>query len=158
MREAAIRIRKHGGGKPIRRSARRLLRLALILPAGICLVLPAQSQLPGTESSPAPMTYPQGTQPGPPPSAESAFQRRRIRVLNAERQKEMVSDANKLLRLTAELNNEVSHNKSDSFTPDQLRQLAKIEKLARSVKNKMSNPVPAAIVDDGFRPPPVALF
>ena len=156
MREPAIRISKHWERKPMSRAARQFLRLAFILPAGICLALPAQTQQQsGTMTGR--LTEQQTTQGvDPTPSADSPFQQRRLRALNAERQKELVSDTNKLLKLTAELNNEVNHNKSDSFTPDQLRQLAKIEKLARSVKDKMCNPVQTSIFGDDF-PPPAAI-
>ena len=73
-----------------------------------------------------------------------------MRALNAERQKELVADTDRLLKLTAELETEVKKNKSTSLTPDQLRQLARIEKLARSVKDKMSNPVQTSVLDDEF--------
>jgi len=73
-----------------------------------------------------------------------------MRALNAERQKELVADTDRLLKLTAELETEVKKNKSTSLTPDQLRQLARIEKLARSVKDKMSNPVQTSVFDDEF--------
>jgi hypothetical protein len=65
-------------------------------------------------------------------------QERWQRGLNIERQKEMVSDTNKLLKLARELNTEISSSNSDSLTPAQLRKVAEIEKLAHSVKGKMS--------------------
>ena len=92
-----------------------------------------------------PMTAPLGT--------NSTFQTRRIRELNVERQKEMVADTDKLLKLTAELNTDIAQTHNTSFTPDQLRMLARIEKLAKSVKDKMSNPVQGTIFDEGFPPP-----
>lgn len=85
----------------------------------------------------------------------SVFQQRRIQQLNAERQKEIVSDTDKLVRLIADLNTDVANNHSTSLNPDQLRMLAKIEKLAKSVKDKMVNPVQGTIFDDAF-PPPMA--
>jgi len=45
-----------------------------------------------------------------------------------------------LLKLANELNAEISAN-PEALTPDQLRKLATIEKLAHSVKEKMSTPV-----------------
>jgi hypothetical protein len=66
---------------------------------------------------------------------------RRIRALNAERQKQMVSDANKLLKLARELNDEVASANSGAFTPDQLRKIGEIEKLARSVRERMTSGV-----------------
>jgi hypothetical protein len=66
---------------------------------------------------------------------------RRLRALNAERQKAMVIDTERLLRLVTELNAEISAADSGTLTVAQLRKLAEIEKLARSVKEKMSTSV-----------------
>jgi hypothetical protein len=66
---------------------------------------------------------------------------RRLRALNALRQKSLVADTNKLLKLAAELNAEVSAEHPDSLTAEQLHKLAEIEKLAHSVKDKMSTSV-----------------
>jgi hypothetical protein len=63
---------------------------------------------------------------------------RRLRALNIERQKQMVSDAAKLLKLAQELNSEVASANMGAFTPDQLRKIGEIEKLARSVRERMS--------------------
>lgn len=93
------------------------------------------------------MAVPGSVGPGP------AFETRRIRQLNVERQKEMISDTEKLLALTAQLNADVAKNHSAALTPDQLRTLAKIEKLAKSVKEKMSNPVQGTVFQDSFPAP-----
>jgi hypothetical protein len=82
---------------------------------------------------------------------DPAWGERRLRMLNAERQKELVADTNKLLKLAQQLDAEIAGANPDSLTPDQLRRVAEIEKLARSVKDKMSTsvrPTPA------FRPEP----
>lgn len=63
---------------------------------------------------------------------------RRLRLLNADRQKTLVSDTAKLLKLATELDAEISRTNPDALTPAQLRKIAEIEKLARSVKDKMS--------------------
>ena len=63
---------------------------------------------------------------------------RRLRALNSERQKQMVADTNKLLKLAKELNNEVAAANTSSLTPDQLHMIAEIEKLARSVRERMT--------------------
>lgn len=75
-------------------------------------------------------------------------------ALNAQRQKAMVSDAAKLLQLATELNAEVAAGNSESLTPSELRKVAAIEKLARSVKEKMSLAVGGGLDDrDPFRVP-----
>jgi hypothetical protein len=66
---------------------------------------------------------------------------KQLRALNAERQKLLVADTNKLLKLAAELDAEVSRDHPGALTVDQLRKLAEIEKLAHSVKDKMSTSV-----------------
>jgi hypothetical protein len=64
-----------------------------------------------------------------------------LRALNADRQKSLVSDTNKLLRLINELNAEVTRTNPELLTPSQLHKVAEIEKLAHNVKEKMSTSV-----------------
>ena len=68
---------------------------------------------------------------------------KQMRALNAERQKELVSDTDKLLKLARELHAEIAAGGSDSLTPAQLQKIASIEKLARDVKQKMKLSVQA---------------
>ena len=86
-------------------------------------------------------------------SPNARLQARRIRELNNERQKALVSDANDLLKLTMQLNAEVAKDGSSSLTPEQVRMLVKIEKLAKSVREKMSNPVQRSIFENSFPSP-----
>jgi hypothetical protein len=72
------------------------------------------------------------------PKTDPSEEARRLRALNVERQKRVVSDSNKLLKLTNELNTEIARTNPDSLTEAQLRKLAKIEKLARDLKQNMS--------------------
>jgi len=69
---------------------------------------------------------------------DPVMQERRFRALNIERQRRMVADANKLFALAKELNDEVASTNTGSFTLDQLHKIAEIEKLARSVKERMA--------------------
>jgi hypothetical protein len=71
------------------------------------------------------------------PSRDPVEERRRIQALNIARQKGLVSDANKLLKLTAEFSAEITRSKSETLTPAQIRMLGQIEKLAHSVSEKM---------------------
>jgi len=50
----------------------------------------------------------------------------------------MVSDTEKLLKLAQELNAEIGSDDHSALTPIQVRKAADIEKLAHSVKQKMS--------------------
>ncbi|MGA2218980.1 MAG: hypothetical protein ABSG51_12880 [Terracidiphilus sp.] len=80
---------------------------------------------------------------------------RRFRALNAMRQKAMISDTNKLLKLVGELNAEISRESPESLTADQLHKLGTIEKLAHSVKEKMSTPVGP---NPSYLPPPAPVM
>jgi len=70
-------------------------------------------------------------------------------MMNADRQKSMVADANRLLKLVQELDAQVTSANPGSLNADQLRRLAEIEKLAHSVKDKMRTSLAAAPV---YRP------
>lgn len=143
-----------------RHADRGILRLAASLGVAIFLLSTANAQMQTTQM-PATQTgsrmREQVQQMGIPPvvGPNATFQERRIRQLNVERQKEMVSDTNDLLKLTAQLNAEVAKNHSSNLTPDQERMLARIEKLAKSIREKMSNPVQGSVFEDSF-PPPMA--
>ncbi len=64
---------------------------------------------------------------------------RRIRALNIQRQKQMVADADKLLKLARELNEEVAKANTGTLTEDELHKIADIEKLARNVRQRMTD-------------------
>jgi hypothetical protein len=87
------------------------------------------------------------------PKSDPAEEQHRLRALNAQRQKRVVSDANKLLKLTTEFNLEITQATSDSLTPAQLRKLAVIEKLARDLRENMSAAVqPSTGIQSPFDP------
>lgn len=79
---------------------------------------------------------------------------RLLNVLNAERQKSMVSDTDKLLRLVNNLNGEIERNDPGVLSSNQLRKVAEIEKLAHTIKDKMSYSVRGTAP---YRPPPPLL-
>ena len=70
--------------------------------------------------------------PGPSPFPDNSRQKR-----NEERQRRLVSDTQKLVALTAQLKDEVAASGAEAMTPEMLKQMDEIEKLAKSVKDKM---------------------
>jgi hypothetical protein len=80
---------------------------------------------------------------------------KRLRALNEERQKNIVSDAAKLLKMATELNSEVKSGDPASITLEQLREISEIEKLAHSVKEKMSFAVGGGPTLRDLQPPAV---
>jgi hypothetical protein len=78
---------------------------------------------------------------------------KQLRALNAERQKSLVADTNKLLKLAADLNAEINNANAGSLTLDRIQKLSEIEKLAHSVKEKMSTSVRTTPVYEQQFPP-----
>jgi hypothetical protein len=117
---------------------RRAIRIAFGLALVLGMQVAGQSpypQFPSTNNGKSGRNYPDAnSQFGADPNADP----KRIRQLNAERQREMISDTQKLLQLARELNAEVSDANAAAMTDAQLRKVAEIAKLARSVKEKMS--------------------
>ena len=86
-------------------------------------------------------------------SSDMTQAQHRLRLLNVARQKAMISDADKLLALARELNAGVDE-KGVALTTGQRGRLAgEIEKLAHSVKDRMTNAIAEAPQPgDPFRP------
>lgn len=78
------------------------------------------------------------TEPVDTPGPEAAWNAKRLRALNADRHKSMASDAERLLKLARQLDAEVASNPTGRPTAEEMRKVAEIEKLARSVKSKMA--------------------
>ena len=74
-------------------------------------------------------------------TGNAQMEAKRLDALNTERQKALVSDTNKSLKLTAELNAQINAQGNGthpaSLTQAQLRMVAEIEKLARNIREKM---------------------
>ncbi|HEV2486936.1 MAG TPA: hypothetical protein VGT08_15515 [Terracidiphilus sp.] len=121
-------------------AVRPVLWLALLL-ALPCVGQNSSQQTPTGQIS----SHPLRAQPQPvdePLSGENVanplfYEERRLRQLNEAQHKSMVSDTDKLLRLATELTAEINSTNPTSLNSDQLRKVAEIEKLARSVKDKM---------------------
>lgn len=65
------------------------------------------------------------------------MRKRQAAQRNTQRQKEMVSDTNKLLALAAQLKQEAAKNGQEGPAPDVSKEADQIEKLAKSVRDKM---------------------
>lgn len=88
---------------------------------------------------------PQMQQPMPPPfgtpNPSDPMQRQRMdkmeKARNADRQKQLEQDTDKLLTLAKELKDEVDKSNKDTLSVDVVKKAAAIEKLAKSVKDRM---------------------
>lgn len=142
--------------KCLRRVRRALLPVAAV--AALALGLAGRAQMEPPRGNPG-MPFPGadvGHLPGGPGTSGPADRatggpvdpivERRLRALNQMRQKSLVNDAEKLLRLAQELNS----GSGDAGPADRMRKAAEIEKLAKSIREKMAYSVANP---DGFRDP-----
>lgn len=140
-------------------------RVRRVLVVAVLLLIPSCGMILGQQTSPSNAGL--GTRPVSTPDPEMdlgmtgsihdpVFQERRLRELIAAQHKAMVSDTDKLLKLVTELNAEVDNTTPAALTPDQLRMVAEIEKLAHSVKDKMRNSAQGAQMFLDSRPPIMA--
>lgn len=121
-----------------RRAVRIVLGLALGLVLVVGMPLAGQSpypQFPSTNDGKAGQHFPDANEPF---GKEPPLDAKRMSSINAQRHKELVSDTDKLLKLTRELNAEISDGNDSGMTDAQLHKVAEIAKLARSIKEKMS--------------------
>ncbi len=128
--QTAIRSKDRGRGKVIRN-----LSVCVVLTLGVF----AWVRMTGQQGVPNPI----GQRPHNPFESlgdkdDPLLAARQMRAMNADRQKSLVSDTAKLLKLAQELNKEVENSNLETLTPVELRKIADIEKLARNVKQKMS--------------------
>ncbi|WP_162601207.1 hypothetical protein [Occallatibacter savannae] len=72
------------------------------------------------------------------PNLDPLSESKRMKALNADRHKQMVSDTEKLVRLARQLDAEIASNPTDGLTAEEVQKLQAIEKLARNVKTKMA--------------------
>lgn len=137
---------------------RRAGRVALPLLAavlGFAFVVSPGQQTAGWQNAPSPLsqTRGRGSTDSPFGEQDSVFAEKQLKALNEARQKALVSDTQKLLKLTQELNAEISSSAPSSLTSQQLRKLASIEKLAHNVKEKMSESyVSPSLMHDPLQP------
>jgi hypothetical protein len=160
---------KDGRAMAASRSAglRAALRLLLAISAAVVVAAAgdgrcrAQQSSVGNQPMSTPHGFPQDAGPfstnGDPTDDVQA--EKRMTALNAERQKSMISDSAKLLKLAAELNNEIAQSNTGELTPAQLRMVAEIEKLAHNVRDKMTMSIrgpqmPSNSIDAPYQPYP----
>jgi hypothetical protein len=74
---------------------------------------------------------------GDPLDPNNSMAMRMARERNAIRQKQIVADTNQLLLLAQQLNDSVSKSNSQQLSVDVVKTAAQIQKLAKSIKDKM---------------------
>ena len=78
-----------------------------------------------------------GEPPNPSDPMERQRQEKMEKARNSDRQKQLEKDTDKLLALAKELKEEVGKSNADTLSVDVVKKAAEIEKLAKSVKDRM---------------------
>jgi hypothetical protein len=115
-------------------------RICWIISLLLLFAITSHAQIPGGRPTP-----PQPTAPPSPPAGDAGEAHdRQARELakknNLERQAALKKDTDKLLKLAVELKNDVDKSNENVLSLDVLKKADEIEKLARSVKDKMKGP------------------
>jgi proline dehydrogenase len=119
--------------------------LVLLLGAGVTMCAAQKSQQELYDQSPQPVqTNPgmpsvDGTKPGDGNSVSPLILARQERIRNADRQKQLMLDTDKLLALATELKADVDKTNKDVLSVDVVKKAEEIEKLAKSVKDRMKS-------------------
>ncbi|MGD0940750.1 MAG: hypothetical protein ABR905_13680 [Terracidiphilus sp.] len=116
----------------------------------LLLALPGGAQYSATQADAPQAGRQRGGLFGGMDDTDPVAQEKRLRTLNAERQKSLVSDTNKLLKLARELDEEIKRTNPSSLDQIQMTKVAEIEKLAHQVKEKMSTPVQGTTDSQSF--------
>jgi hypothetical protein len=132
---------------------------SLVLGAVTMLGVPCRGQASASSNNRTPMSQrvpsmrdlddPRYRDPG-----STIFAERRLQALNAAQHQAIVDDTNKLVKLVAELNEQINKSNAHSLTPQQQQKVAEIEKLAHSVRDKMRMTLRTVEIRDIMATPP----
>ena len=90
----------------------------------------------------------QHTEPLSNPAAEETNRRMRVddsaevrqaQLLRVERQKQLISDSDKLLKLATDLKQQINNTPAETLSADSVKKAAEIEKLAHSLRQRLKN-------------------
>lgn len=104
----------------------------------------AHSQMQGPAQPPAAPGIP-GVNPSASSDSDPMTRRMNAEMVvkrNIQRQQEIIADTNKLLQLAQQLNSDVSKSSKDTLSLSVVKEADEIEKLAKSVKEKMRDGQP----------------
>jgi hypothetical protein len=94
-------------------------------------------QMPQVPTIQQPGLSPFGQPPNPGDPMERQRQAKMEKARNVDRQKQLEKDTDKLLALAKELKEEVGKSNADTLSVDVVKKAGEIEKLAKSVKDRM---------------------
>jgi hypothetical protein len=128
---APMTIKTHDAGP----SGRFLINVALFLFLWFGMFCAAQS-----DQSPPPLHNPAAQTAPTEDSWEIQQRKEAVKKFNLQRQQEIKKDAEKLLELATELKQDVDKTNENTLSLDVIKKADQIEKLAKTVRDKMKGP------------------
>jgi HAMP domain-containing protein len=64
---------------------------------------------------------------------------RQAKLLRVQRQKQLISDSDKLLKLATDLKQQIDNTPAETLSTDSVKKAAEIEKLAHSLRQRLKN-------------------
>jgi hypothetical protein len=64
---------------------------------------------------------------------------RQAQLLRVQRQKQLISDSDKLLKLATDLKQQIDNTPAETLPADSVKKAAEIEKLAHSLRQRLKN-------------------
>jgi hypothetical protein len=64
---------------------------------------------------------------------------RQAQLLRVQRQKQLISDSDKLLKLATDLKQQIDNTPAETLSTDSVKKAAEIEKLAHSLRQRLKN-------------------
>ena len=116
---------------------REVLLVAVLTAAGVAPMLAGQTGTWVTPAGPQDRPIDPNHRQEPPDPGRVRMQEEQAKKVNDERQKKLVSDTAKLYEMAAELKEEVAKSDKNTLSVDVVKKAEEIERLARSVKDKM---------------------
>ena len=105
----------------------------------VCEGQMSQQPLPSSGRNSTGLPSIDGRRTGEPDPVSPAILEQQARTRNSDRQKKMVQDTNKLVSLATALKEQVEKNQKDTITNDAARKAEEIEKLAKSIRDRMKD-------------------
>lgn len=115
-------------------------QIAWVLSLGLLFAIPGNGQSATGRGSGASRTVDGTVAPGDPDEVRDKLAREMAKKANAERHASLKVDTEKLLKLSTELKDYVDKTDENVLSLDVLKKAEEIEKLAKSVKEKMRGP------------------
>jgi hypothetical protein len=114
----------------------RVVRCAVV---GALLLTACPLRVRGWQTQPQPLTNPAADETRAIPQSIDPAVAQQAKLLRIQRQKQLSSDSDKLLKLATDLKQQIDNATPDTLPADSVKKAAEIEKLAHSLRQRLKN-------------------